>query len=193
MWWYLLLILPALIIVFLLLPIFVTVSLKDGEPDLKIKLAFIDITKAVIKEDKPEGGSDKKAKKKTKQAKRRTVSERIDEFRDKISFARDVFRIVAKRLTVTRLRLICRVSTGDAAQTAILYGSACAAAAALDAFVNEWFKVKKQNIYVYPDFTEQDPDLEAFVRIRTFVFSAAGAVISIFFNAMKRGPKRARA
>ena len=69
----------------------------------------------------------------------------------------------------------------------------CAAAAALDAFVNEWFKVKKQNIYVYPDFTEQDPDLEAFVRIRTFVFSAAGAVISIFFNAMKRGPKRARA
>lgn len=191
MWWYLLLILPALILIFLLLPIYMTVSLKDGEPEFKIKLAFIDVTKAVIKEDKPDE-SDNKQKKRPKQARKRSLSEKIDEFRDKIDFARDLFRIVSKRLTVTRLRLICRVSTGDAAQTAVLYGSACAAAAVLDAFVNEEFRVKNQNIYVYPDFTKPEPDLEAFVRIRTFVFSAVGAGIAIVFSAMRRG-KRVRA
>ena len=192
MWWYLLLILPALLIIFLLLPMYLTVKLEDGEPEIKIKLAFIDITKAVIKEDTTEE-REKKKDKKAEKRKKRTVSEKINEFRDKVEFGREVFRIVSKRLTVTHFRLHCRISTGDAAQTAVLYGSACAAAAALDAFVNECFKVRKQNIYVYPDFTEQEPDLEAFVRVRVFVFSAVGAVISIFFNAIKRGPRRARA
>ncbi len=192
MWWYLLLILPALILIFLLLPVYLTVGLKNTEPEVKIKLAFIDITGAVIKEDKPEKETEK-TEKKQKRARKRTLSERINEFKDKVAFARDAFRIIAKRLTVTRFRLICRVATGDAAQTAVLYGSACAAAAALDAFVNECFKVKKQNVYIYPDFTAQKPELDAFVKIRMFVFSAVGAGISILFNAMRRGPKRARA
>ena len=192
MWWYLLLILPALILLFLLLPVYLTVDLKNVEPEVKIKLAFIDITGAVIKEDKPEKETEK-TEKKQKRTRKRTLSERINEFKDKVAFARNAFRIVAKRLTVTRFRLICRVATGDAAQTAVLYGSACAAAAALDAFVNECFKVKKQNVYIYPDFTAQKPELDAFVKIRMFVFSAVGAGISILFNAMRRGPKRARA
>ena len=192
MWWYLLLILPALILIFLLLPVYLTVDLKNVEPEVKIKLAFIDITGAVIKEDKPEKKNEK-TEKKQKRTRKRTLSERINEFKDKVAFARDAFRIIAKRLTVTRFRLICRVATGDAAQTAVLYGSACAAAAALDAFVNECFKVKKQNVYIYPDFTAQKPELDAFVKIRMFVFSAVGAGISILFNAMRRGPKRARA
>ncbi len=192
MWWYLLLILPALILLFLLLPVYLTVDLKNVEPEVKIKLAFIDITGAVIKEDKPEKETEK-TEKKQKRTRKRTLSERINEFKDKVAFARDAFRIIAKRLTVTRFRLICRVATGDAAQTAVLYGSACAAAAALDAFVNECFKVKKQNVYIYPDFTAQKPELDAFVKIRMFVFSAVGAGISILFNAMRRGPKRARA
>ncbi len=192
MWWYLLLILPALILLFLLLPVYLTVELKNTEPEVKIKLAFIDITGAVIKEDKPEKETEK-TEKKQKRVRKRTLSERINEFKDKVAFARDAFRIIAKRLTVTRFRLICRVATGDAAQTAVLYGSACAAAAALDAFVNECFKVKKQNVYIYPDFTAQKPELDAFVKIRMFVFSAVGAGISILFNAMRRGPKRARA
>ena len=193
MWWYLLLILPALVLIFLLLPVYLTVELKNTEPVVKVKLAFIDITGAVIKEDGPDKGKKKSEKKKPKAVRKRTLSEKIDEFKDKVAFARDAFRVVAKRLTVKRFRLICRVSTGDAAQTAILYGSACAAAAALDAFVNECFKVKKQNVYIYPDFTEQKPDLYAFVKIRMFVFSAVGAGISILFNAMRRGPRRARA
>ena len=190
MWWYLLLILPALLLLFLLLPVYLTVSLKDGEPEIKVKLAFINITGAVVKE----GGQEKSdSGKKPEKRKKRSVSDKINEFRDKVAFGREVFRIAARRLTVTHFRVHCRVSTGDAAQTAILYGSACAAAAALDAFVNECFKVKKQNIYVYPDFTRQEPELEAYVRVRVFVFSAVGAVISIFFSAIKRGPKRARA
>ncbi|MBO4934762.1 MAG: DUF2953 domain-containing protein [Clostridia bacterium] len=192
MWWYLLLILPALILLFLLLPVYLTVDLKNTEPEVKIKLAFIDITGVVIKEDKPEKETEK-TEKKQKRVRKRTLSERINEFKDKVAFARDAFRIIAKRLTVTRFRLICRVATGDAAQTAVLYGSACAAAAALDAFINECFKVKKQNVYIYPDFTAQKPELDAFVKIRMFVFSAVGAGISILFNAMRRGPKRARA
>ena len=186
-------ILPALVLIFLLLPVYLTVELKNTEPVVKVKLAFIDITGAVIKEDGPDQGKKKSEKKKPKAVRKRTLSEKIDEFKDKVAFARDAFRVVAKRLTVKRFRLICRVSTGDAAQTAILYGSACAAAAALDAFVNECFKVKKQNVYIYPDFTEQKPDLYAFVKIRMFVFSAVGAGISILFNAMRRGPRRARA
>ena len=185
-------ILPALILIFLLLPVYLTVELKNTEPVVKVKLAFIDITGAVIKEE-PDKGKKKTEKKKPESARKRTLSEKIDEFKDKVAFARDVFRIIAKRLVVKRFRLICRVSTGDAAQTAILYGSACAAAAALDAFVNECFKVKKQNVYIYPDFTEQKPELDAFVKIRVFVFSAFGAGISILFNAMRRGPRRARA
>ena len=192
MWWYLLLILPALVLIFLLLPVYLTVDLKNTEPEVKVKLGFIDITGAVIKEDKPQKEK-KKTEKKQKSARKRTLSERIDEFKEKVAFARDAFRIVAKRLTVTRFRLVCKVATGDAAQTAVLYGSACAAAAALDAFVNECFKVKKQNVYIHPDFTSQKSELDAFVKIRMFVFSALGAGISILFNAMRRGPKRARA
>ena len=193
MWWYLFLILPALVLIFLLLPVYLTVDLNNAEPEVKVKLGFIDVTGAVIKEDKREDGKKTSDGKKPKSAKKRTLSESIDLFRDKVACARDVFRVVAKRLTVTRFRLICRVATGDAAQTAVLYGSACAAAAALDAFINESFKVKKQNVYIYPDFTAQKPELYAFVKIRMFVFSVIGAGISILFNAMRRGPKRVRA
>ena len=193
MWWYLLLILPALVLVFLLLPVYLTVELKNTEPEVKIKLGFFDITNAVIKEERQEKREKKGDNKKPNSAKKRSLSEKINLFKDKVAFARDTFRIVAKRLTVTRFRFICRVATGDAAQTAVLYGAACAAAAALDAFVNECFKVKNQNLYIYPDFTAQKAELNAFIIIRMFVFSVIGAGISIIFNAMRRGPKRARA
>ncbi|MBR5942115.1 MAG: hypothetical protein IKZ81_02105, partial [Clostridia bacterium] len=78
MWWYLLLILPALLIIFLLLPMYLTVKLKDGEPEIKVKLAFFDITKAVIKEDTTEE-REKKKDKKAEKRKKRTVSEKINE------------------------------------------------------------------------------------------------------------------
>ena len=193
MWWYLLLIIPALILIIILLPVYLTVELKNDVPEVKVKLAFIDITGAVIKEDKPEGKKEKNVKKRAQNAKKRSLDEKINEFRDKVSFARSAFNAVAERLTVTRFKLICKVATGDAAQTAVLYGAACAAAAALDAFVNECFKVKDQNLYIYPDFTAQKPELEAFVKVRMFVFSAVGALISIFFGAARRGSRRARA
>ena len=56
-------ILPALILLFLLLPVYLTVDLKNVEPEVKIKLAFIDITGAVLKEDKPEKETEKTEKK----------------------------------------------------------------------------------------------------------------------------------
>ena len=186
-------IIPALILIFLLLPVYLTVELKNNEPEVKVKLAFIDITGAVIKEDKPEKEEEKNAKKRAQNAKKRSLSEKIYEFKDKISFAKETFRAAAKRLTVTRFRLICKVATGDAAQTAILYGSACAAASVLNAFINECFKVRDQNVYIYPDFTAQKPELDAFIKIRMFVFSVIGAWISLIFSAARGGSRRVRA
>ena len=59
MWWYLLLILPALILLFLLLPVYLTVDLKNTEPDPWIKaeeeLKEGDIKEGVITRIKPFG------------------------------------------------------------------------------------------------------------------------------------------
>lgn len=188
-------VLPALIIIFLLLPVYVTIETKEDEPEVKVKLAFLDITEAALKDE----DSDKKdiisvigGTYKSKYPKKLTLSDKINEFKDELAFARELLRIAAKRLTVKRFRLICRVSTGDAAQTAIIYGSACAAAAALDAFINEYFKVKKQNMYVYPDFTEQRSEIYAFVKLRIFVFSVIGGYISLILSALRRAPRRVR-
>lgn len=197
MWWYLLLILPALIILMLFMPVYLSVKLDNTTPQFKVKLGFINITRFLIKEDESESSEKNKCKKKKGSAnaarnpkqegkKKLSLGEKIELFKETVSIAWSAVKAIAKRITVTRFSLDCRVSTDDAAQTAILYGTACAAVSALLAFVNENLKVKKQDISVYPDFTQQKSYVYADLRIRIFVFSIIGAGISVLFNLVKR-------
>ena len=203
-------ILPALIIVLLLLPIYLSVEMRGDEPEMKLHLGFINITRLVLKdeaesEDEAEAGSGKPPAKRTgaergssapKRASKRggkrtrsgkrTLSEKIEAFREKTRLAYDIASEFVRRVSVRSFRIRCRVSTGDAAETAVLYGAACAGLAAVNALVNELFEVKKQSIYIYPDFTETHSKLEAYIRIRIFVFSVLGAGIRVVTNTMKR-------
>lgn len=193
MWWYLLLILPALIVILLLMPIYVSVKLDNTTPQFKVKLGFINITRFVIKDDdskdKPKRSAKKQKNEKrhnSNKKKKLSLTEKIAVFKETVSMVWNAAKTVAKRITVTRFSVNCRVSSEDAAQTAILYGAACAGMSALEAFVNENFKVKRQNIYIYPDFTQSKAQIYADLRIRIFVFSVIAAGISIMFNIIKR-------
>ena len=201
MWWYLLLILPALIIILLFLPIYLSVEMRGDEPEMKLHLGFINITRLVLKESDDEqktpaesGRSDRKKPAQSRAAKRKSVkrslSEKIEAFKEKTKLVYDISSEFVKRVSVRSFRIRCRVSTGDAAETAVLYGAACAALAAVNAFVDEKFNVKKQSVYVYPDFTETSSKLEAYIRIRIFVFSVLGAGIRIIINSMRRKEAR---
>ncbi len=192
MWWYLLLILPALLVLILLTPVYLSVKLDNATPQVKVKFGFINITRFVLK-DEPEETDTKQSKKKTlnteitaDKKQRQSLTEKINLFKDTVSIAWHAVKAIAKRVTVTRFAVNCRVSSDDAAQTAIVYGAACAALSALEAFVNENFKVKRQNIYIYPDFTQSKARIYADLRIRIFVFSIVGAGVSIIFNIIRK-------
>lgn len=189
MWWYLLLILPALLIILLFMPIYLVVMFENDEPRLKIRMGFIDVTNALLKEEKSDKSEKKRSEARSAARKKRkkSFSEKLDDFKAKVKLAYDMASQLVKRVTVTDFRLLCRVGTPDAAETAVLYGAVCAAVTALQTFVDETFKVKKKELSVCPDFSAQSSKLDAYIKIRVFVFSLLGAAIRIMSNSMKRG------
>lgn len=83
------------------------------------------------------------------------LSERIEMLRLFLDPAPELLRFVAGGIQIKKLRVIWRVSTEDAAETAILYGRACAAASGLLPILQNLFHPKIERIWIYPDFTHQ--------------------------------------
>ena len=73
-----------------------------------------------------------------------------------------------KHIAVRRLCLDIKVSSGDAAATAIEYGAVCAAVYPVLSFIDSTANVKMKNINISADFNSGDSDFgfSVIVRVR---------------------------
>ena len=168
------------VLAFIVLLLFIPISLHIkyyGDFFVKLKIAGIKAFEVEPKEDtqkpKPDTESDKKAKKQTEKA--------FDKLKKKYGFAgavREIFVFIKsvlerlkgslKHIAIRRLCLDIKVSSGDAAATAIEYGAVCAAVYPVLSFIDSTANVKMKNINISADFNSGDSDfgLSVIVRVR---------------------------
>lgn len=174
----LIIILAVLAFIVLLLFIPISVHIKyDGDFSVKLKVAGIKAygvePKEDIKEPKPDNESDKKAKKQTEKV--------FDKLKKKHGFTgavKEIFTLIKavlerlkdnlKHIGVRKLCLDIRVSTGDAATTAIEYGAICAAVYPVLTLLDGLANVKMKSINVSSDFNSDDSffGFSVVVRVR---------------------------
>lgn len=168
------------VLAFVVLLLFIPISLHIkyyGDFFVKLKIAGIKAYEVEPKEDtqkpKSDTESDKKAKKQTEKA--------FDKLKKKYGFAgavKEIFVFIKsvlerlkgsfKHIAIRRLCLDIKVSSGDAAATAIEYGAVCAAVYPVLSFIDSTANVKMKNINISADFNSGDSDfgLSVIVRVR---------------------------
>lgn len=168
------------VLAFVVLLLFIPISLHIkyyGDFFVKLKIAGIKAYEVEPNEDtqkpKPDTESDKKAKKQTEKA--------FDKLKKKYGFAgavREIFVFIKsvlerlkgslKHIAIRRLCLDIKVSSGDAAATAIEYGAVCAAVYPVLSFIDSTANVKMKNINISADFNSGDSDFgfSVIVRVR---------------------------
>ena len=84
-----------------------------------------------------------------------------------------------KRITITRLRLQARISTGEAAETAQLYGGVCAVLFPLLARVEQAMRVRHREVRVEPDFLSEHSAVRMDMRLRLSLLHLIMAVVTV--------------
>ena len=84
-----------------------------------------------------------------------------------------------KRITITRLRLQARISTGEAAETAQLYGKVCAVLFPLLARVEQAMHVRRREVRVEPDFLSERSAVRTDMRLRLSLLHLIMAVLAV--------------
>ena len=92
-----------------------------------------------------------------KKRNKRNLSELIELLRLFLDPAPAFLQFVTRGVQIQKVRLIWRISSDDAAQTAILYGRACAAVVGLLPLLKRLFRLQIKQICVYPDFCNEEP------------------------------------
>lgn len=168
------------VLAFVVLLLFIPISLHIkyyGDFFVKLKIAGIKAYEVEPNEDtqkpKPDTESDKKAKKQTEKA--------FDKLKKKYGFAgavKEIFVFIKsvlerlkgslKHIAIRRLCLDIKVSSSDAAATAIEYGAVCAAVYPVLSFIDSTANVKMKNINISADFNSGDSDFgfSVIVRVR---------------------------
>ncbi len=194
----------------LLCPLKVTLRYGEGIT-LVLRYAFLQFRLLPAKE-KPE----KQPKKEKKPKKETPEGEKQPSFLQKLKAQHGVSGLLwlAKELTrlagstlkklfshvvVYHLHGDIRLATGDAAQTAILYGKACAVLEPCVAVLLPLVPKKKRrdvDLYVTPDFVSEVSDIRVYAQagIRPlFLFSAAFGALFRFFRIYLAAGQRAKA
>ena len=84
-----------------------------------------------------------------------------------------------KRITITRLQLQARISTGEAAETAQLYGKVCAVLFPLLARLEQALRVRHREVRVEPDFLSEHSAVRTDMRLRLSLLHLIMAVLAV--------------
>ncbi len=138
----------------------------------------------VIKEEqKPGKKPDQSAKEKEVKFSLQTIKNQIDrakEFVNHVSHFKNIVRHFLSKVSVTRLAWHSRIGTGDAAETAILYGAAWSVKGNIAGFISIFMDLKaKPDLQVIPLFNERalDTRFECIFSFR--IGNAIGAALKI--------------
>lgn len=189
-----LLVLAALIVAILLVPIYVRVR-YDGTLTVRLRVWGIPITLLPSdEEDEPEGSAAvssprRKAGKAAELKRELGRSFREDGVGATLRYlgelgslaSRAVGRLL-RAVTVDRLRLEMRISTADAADTAVRYGQVCAALYPTLAVLERAMRVRRREVRVEPGFLADGSAVFADVRLHIWVYRAAGAAIALLWR-----------
>lgn len=186
--WIILSALAALIVLILLIPVRVCVH-YGAQLALTLRVAFVPIPlippPPKANRPKPTPSSPAKAKKTKKSAdseqkkkpnliqtlkQEQGLSGLIDFFRRLASLALRFAGSVAKRIKIERLDLRVRISAGDSADTAMLYGKACAALYPSVAALLQVVKHRALHMELVPDFMSEQNHIQCILVLRLRVF-----------------------
>lgn len=139
-------------------------------------------------EDKPE---QQEKGEKTQQRAKNKVKELVAEMKSggilsTLAFLWELIRLLhtesgklLSRITVTRLHLQARISTGEAAETAQLYGQVCGVLFPLLARVEQIMRVRRREVRVEPDFLSERSDVRVDMRLRVTLPRLIMAVVAV--------------
>ncbi len=99
---------------------------------------------------------------------------------------------IKRKLVIASLKLKIAVATDDAAKTAISFGTISAAAGMLCGFLKFNFKVKAEEINIYPDFSRESYlfDFGATLYLRILDIILVGAVLGVDYLKARRKSKK---
>lgn len=89
---------------------------------------------------------------------------------------------VLRACTVDRLRLELRISTGDAADTAVRYGQVCAALYPSLAVLSHAVRVRRRQVRVEPNFLQESSDARLDVRLHIAVWRVLWALLRFWLG-----------
>ncbi|MDR3552062.1 MAG: DUF2953 domain-containing protein [Clostridia bacterium] len=119
--------------------------LADYGEDFELRLRYLFVTWRIRR---PEKGKAKTGKKR-----KPALQALLDHFGRFFDFFRKTASDFVRKITVERLELEIVIHDDDAAQTAILYGEACAVIYPVVGFLSDFKAVRQRRIEVRPDFT----------------------------------------
>lgn len=143
--------------------------------------------KALKKQKKKSAKSTKKQKQEeSPKESRGSLTEKIDLV---LFLVKKLFSALGKRLRIDVKRLNIIVATGDAAETAVLYGAVSASAAALTEFLVTKAKTTLPHAErggVFADFVGEKSRVDIEIVLSMRVYQAFGLVFSIAYNYLKK-------
>lgn len=196
----LLVVLAVLLLLALLLCIPVTLTVcTDPKPLVRVRFLFLRLTLYPRPPRKAKRGKRPPApKEETGKEKKLQTEELLRLLRaagDLLAELPRPLRRLLRAVKIVRLRLQIKVCQEDAAQTAIRYGSLCAAFYTAWGLLASLVRVRRKGVHVelWPDFTfgEEYVKLDAVCRIG--LYGALGAGLQLGFGFLRRQLRRARA
>ncbi len=150
------------LLLILMIPVHV-IAEWDKEFALRIRYLFFKFTVFPIKTDKKEKTRKEKSTKKAIQKKEKKRKKYLDEIVDGILDFIEKYgggaKMVLKNMRVHYLEGYWKITDEDAAECAVKYGRACAGLNVILAFVQNYIRIEKIKLKMYPDFASETDEI----------------------------------
>lgn len=96
-----------------------------------------------------------------------------------------------RAVTVDKLKILLKIATGNAAETALYYGKAAAAVGIILPFADKVFIIKRQKIDINADFESSKPEIKGDIIISTNMCRVSAAMIYFMLKIHARTKREA--
>lgn len=157
-------------------------SFSLGGEELSLRVGFGFVFKRLLPErEREDVGQEKEHKKKEKEKTKEKVSPRPEP--DYVGFAREAAGLLPRLFrvfTVKRLTVDWRLKAGDAASTAIAYGSASAAVGYLYGLARTHLIIKRAKVFLAPEFDAEKGSFKTELKVYTTIWRALRFFLLIY-------------
>ncbi len=152
------------LLLMLMIPVHV-IAEWDKELALRIRYLFLKFTIFPVKTDKKEKSKKERVSKKEIQKKEKKRKKYLDEVVDGILDFIEKYsggaKMVLKNIRVHYLEGFWKITDEDAAECAVKYGRACAGLNVIMAFLQNFIRIEKIKLKIYPDFASEKDEIRA--------------------------------